>query len=51
MTEKDLRPIEREIVEKFRAIDATGRGKMEITITPEAVDIEGGPRVRRPRQK
>lgn len=51
MLEKELRPIEREIVEKFRAIDITGRGELKITVTPEAVDIGGGPRIRRMRQK
>ncbi len=51
MSEKDLRPIERELVEKFRKIDATGRGEMHVIITPEAVDISGGERVRHPRVK
>jgi hypothetical protein len=46
MTERELNPIERDIVEAYRAIKATSRGEMHVFITPEVVDIVEGKRRR-----
>ncbi len=51
MSEKDLRPVEQDLINALRAHEAHGRGEIHVFITPEHTDIQEGKRRRHVRVK